>query len=519
MVVADIARSGRAGASPSSRTGYPRRQRICRVTPLAFSLWLASGMVHSVSAAGIVADHGAPGHQQPTIMQTASGIPQVNIQTPSAGGVSHNTYSQFDVGNPGVILNNAHNNVQTQLGGMVAGNPWLAKGEARIILNEVNSRNPSQLNGFVEVAGKKAQVVIANPAGISCDGCGFINANRATLTTGQPQMKNGSLTGFRVEGGEIQVTGKGMDASRTDYTDIIARSVKINAGVWAQDLKVTTGRNNVDIAHGQTEKKAADASSQPQVALDVSSLGGMYAGKIRLVGTETGVGVRNAGHIGAQAGAVTLTADGRIENSGSISAKTDVHLATTRELNNSGSVYAGQDTQIQSDGVFTHTGSVASRRNTRIQTTRLTGGERSLLAAGVKDDGRLAEAGNLTVSTTGELAAHGQVLSGGDMQLKGQGLDLSNSRIQGQHTGLDAGSGNLSTQNAQLSAGTFAARTAGQFSNNGGTINAGTLQISAQSLSNHKGSLIQTGTGDFSLSLPGRAACGKWRGAPGCTEP
>ncbi|MDZ9059183.1 hemagglutinin repeat-containing protein [Escherichia coli] len=503
MVVADIARSGRAGASSSSRTGYPRRQRICRVTPLAFSLWLASGMVHSVSAAGIVADHGAPGHQQPTITQTASGIPQVNIQTPSAGGVSHNTYSQFDVGNKGVILNNAHNNVQTQLGGMVAGNPWLAKGEARIILNEVNSRNPSQLNGFVEVAGKKAQVVIANPAGISCDGCGFINANRATLTTGQPQMKNGSLTGFSVERGEIQITGKGMDASRTDYTDIIARSVKINAGLWAQDLKVTTGRNNVDIAHGQIEKKTGDVSSQPQMALDVASLGGMYAGKIRLVGTETGVGVRNAGHIGAQAGAVTLTADGRIENSGSISAKTDVHLATTRELHNSGSVYAGQDTQIQSDGVFTHTGSVASRRNTRIQTARLTGGERSLLAAGVKDDGRLAAAGNLTVSTTGELAAHGQVLSGGDMQLKGQGLDLSNSRIQGQHTGLDAGSGNLSTQNAQLSAGTLSARTAGQFSNNGGTINADTLQISAQSLSNRKGSLIQTGTGDFSLNLPG----------------
>nr|WP_258141401.1 hemagglutinin repeat-containing protein [Escherichia coli] len=503
MVVADIARSGRAGTSLSSRTGYPHRQRICRVTPLAFSLWLASGMVHSVSAAGIAADHGAPGHQQPTITQTASGIPQVNIQTPSAGGVSHNTYSQFDVGNKGVILNNAHNNVQTQLGGMVAGNPWLAKGEARIILNEVNSRNPSQLNGFVEVAGKKAQVVIANPAGISCDGCGFINANRATLTTGQPQMKNGSLTGFSVERGEIQVMGKGMDASRTDYTDIIARSVKINAGIQAQDLKVTTGRNNVDIAHGQIEKKTGDVSSQPQMALDVASLGGMYAGKIRLVGTETGVGVRNAGHIGAQAGAVTLTADGRIENSGSISAKTDVHLATTRELHNSGSVYAGQDTQIQSDGAFTHTGSVASRRNTRIQTTRLTGSERSLLAAGVKDDGRLAEAGNLTVSTTGELAAHGQVLSGGNMQLKGQGLDLSNSRIQGQHTGLDAGSGNLSTQNAQLSAGTLSARTAGQFSNNGGTINADTLQISAQSLSNHRGKLIQTGTGDFSLNLPG----------------
>ncbi|MCZ8779718.1 hemagglutinin repeat-containing protein [Escherichia albertii] len=503
MVVADIARSGRAGSSPSSRTGYPRRQRICRVTPLTFSLWLASGIVHSVSAAGIVADHNAPGHQQPTIMQTANGIPQINIQTPSTGGVSHNTYSQFDVSNHGVILNNSHKNVQTQLGGMVAGNPWLAKGEARIILNEVNSRNPSQLNGFVEVAGKKAQVVIANPAGISCDGCGFINANRATLTTGQPQMKNGSLTGFNVERGEIRVTGKGMDASRTDYTDIIARSVKINAGIWAQDLKVTTGRNNVDIAHGQIEKKAADISSKPQVALDVSSLGGMYAGKIRLVGTETGVGVRNAGHIGAQAGAVTLTADGRIENSGSISAKTDVHLATTRELHNSGSVYAGQDTQIQSDGAFTHTGSVASRRDTRIQAARLTGRERSLLAAGVKDDGRLAKTGELVISASGELAAHGQLLAGGNMHLKGKGLDLSSSRIQGQHTELDATSGNLSTQNAQLSAGILSARTVGQFSNNGGTINADTLQISAQSLSNHKGKLIQTGAGDFSLSLPG----------------
>ncbi|EFO1626369.1 filamentous hemagglutinin N-terminal domain-containing protein [Escherichia coli] len=503
MVVADIARSGRAGSSPSSRTGYPRRQRICRVTPLTFSLWLASGIVHSVSAAGIVADHNAPGHQQPTIMQTANGTPQINIQTPSAGGVSHNTYSQFDVSNHGVILNNSHKNVQTQLGGMVAGNPWLAKGEARIILNEVNSRNPSQLNGFVEVAGKKAQVVIANPAGISCDGCGFINANRATLTTGQPQMKNGSLTGFNVERGEIRVTGKGMDASRTDYTDIIARSVKINAGIWAQDLKVTTGRNNVDIAHGQIEKKAADISSKPQVALDVSSLGGMYAGKIRLVGTETGVGVRNAGHIGAQAGAVTLTADGRIENSGSISAKTDVHLATTRELHNSGSVYAGQDTQIQSDGAFTHIGSVASRRDTRIQAARLTGSERSLLAAGVKDDGRLAKTGELVISASGELAAHGQLLAGGNMHLKGKGLDLSSSRIQGQHTELDATSGNLSTQNAQLSAGILSARTVGQFSNNGGTINADTLQISAQSLSNHKGKLIQTGAGDFSLSLPG----------------
>ncbi|HDP9855785.1 TPA: transposase domain-containing protein [Escherichia coli] len=101
----------------------------------------------------------APGHQQPTITQTASGIPQVNIQTPSAGGVSHNTYSQFDVGNQGVILNNAHNNVQTQLGGMVAGNPWLAKGEARIILNEVNSRKAWLFAGSLMAGNRAAQIM------------------------------------------------------------------------------------------------------------------------------------------------------------------------------------------------------------------------------------------------------------------------------------------------------------------------------------------------------------------------
>ena len=94
----------------------------------------------------------------------------------------------------------------------------------------MNSRDPSQLNGYIEVAGQRAQVVIANPSGITCDGCGFINANRATLTTGQAQMNNGNLTGYNVERGEVVVKGKGMDSSRQDYTEIIARPMKVNAG-------------------------------------------------------------------------------------------------------------------------------------------------------------------------------------------------------------------------------------------------------------------------------------------------
>ncbi len=77
----------------------------------------------SVAETHIIADKGAPTSQQPTILTSANGTTQVNIQTPSAGGVSRNTYTQFDVGQEGAILNNSRNNTQTQLGGWVQGNP------------------------------------------------------------------------------------------------------------------------------------------------------------------------------------------------------------------------------------------------------------------------------------------------------------------------------------------------------------------------------------------------------------
>ena len=169
----------------------------------------------TIAESQIVADRSAPNSQQATILNSSNGLTQVNIQTPSAGGVSRNTYTQFDVGQEGAILNNARNNTQTQLGGWVQGNPWLAKGEAKVILNEVNSSNPSQLKGYLEVAGKQAQVVIANPSGLICDGCGVINADRFTLTTGQAVMHQGYLDSFRVREGQVTIEGKGLNGSLT----------------------------------------------------------------------------------------------------------------------------------------------------------------------------------------------------------------------------------------------------------------------------------------------------------------
>src|SRR6185437_10287775 len=106
---------------------------VAVVRPLQYSMLLALGLVSIAAHAQIVADPHAPRTQQPTVLTTGNGLPQVNIQTPSAAGVSRNTYSQFDVNSNGAVLNNSRNPVQTQLGGWVQGNPWLAAGTARVI--------------------------------------------------------------------------------------------------------------------------------------------------------------------------------------------------------------------------------------------------------------------------------------------------------------------------------------------------------------------------------------------------
>ncbi|VEI46943.1 filamentous hemagglutinin outer membrane protein [Actinobacillus equuli] len=208
----------------------------------------------------IQADKSAPKHAQPIVLKTANGLPQVNIQTPNDKGLSHNKYSKFDVDAKGAILNNSRTQTQTQQAGMIQGNPYLARGEAKVILNEVNSNDPSVLKGYVEVAGKKADVIIANPSGLHCEGCGIINSDRATLTTGKPQIKQGNLDSFVVERGKVKVSGKGLDNSRVDYTDIIAKETEINAGVWS---KQNSRQSPVKYGKART---AADSDSDLQLS-------------------------------------------------------------------------------------------------------------------------------------------------------------------------------------------------------------------------------------------------------------
>lgn len=430
----------------------------------------------TASVAGtIVADPTAPANQQPIILNTANGVPQVNIQTPSVAGVSRNTYNQFDVASQGAILNNSASNVQTQLGGWVQGNPSLAGGTARVILNEVNASNPSLLNGFIEVAGDRAQVVIANPAGISCNGCGFINANRATLTTGTPVMNGGSLEGYVVRGGTITIGGNGMDASQADYTDIIARSVEINAGLWANDLKVSAGANQVSAGHTQVTPIAGTGST-PAFAIDVAQLGGMYAGKIHLIGTEAGVGVRNAGTLGASAGEVALTVDGELINSGSITGSTRNDIAAQSIVNTGGTLAAGTQLMVTSDSL-TGDGNLLS-----------TGDLAVTLTSDYTHTGQLQANGNATLTTTGNIANQGDMLAGGTLALTAADIDnAATGEIAGLDTHLNASDtltnrGTIDGGDTFLDAGTLNNLGTGRIYGDHLAIAAGTLSNAAETL-------------------------------------
>ncbi|WP_256852905.1 hemagglutinin repeat-containing protein [Pantoea sp. Fr+CA_20] len=295
-----------------------------------------------------------------TKMDTAgNGVPVVNIATPNQAGISHNQYDQYNVGQQGLILNNATGQLtQTQLGGLIQNNPNLKAGqEARAIINEVVGANRSQLQGYTEVAGKAANVMVANPYGITCNGCGFINTPNVTLTTGKPQFDaNGNLAALEVSKGTITIEGQGLDGSKADAVSIVARATEINAGIHAKDLTVTLGANRVG-QDGSVTPISGEGPA-PGVAVDTSALGGMYANRIHLVSSEKGVGV-NLGNLLARQGDITLDANGKLAMHNSLSSGALTASAQSVELSGEHKA-SGPATITAQNGISLNNGSLGS---------------------------------------------------------------------------------------------------------------------------------------------------------------
>ena len=295
----------------------------------------------------VVPDQGKLG---PKIEEARNGMTVVNINTPNDKGLSHNQYNAFNVDEKGLILNNANRPVNTELAGYIMGNPNLVGPTANTILNEVTGTSSTSMNGALEVAGNKAHVIVANPNGISVNNGTFINASSATLTTGNPIINNGSVTGYNVQQGVITVGEKGLNASKTARTDMLAEAVKLNGKVWAQDAQVVTGKNDISVDATGKVTNTHKTGESSQVGLDVAAIGGMYANSMYLVGTNDGFGVNNQGVLSAQ-NKLTIDNTGKLHNTGTIAA-TDANITTkSLEQMNKGKLYV-DTAKITTDSVI-----------------------------------------------------------------------------------------------------------------------------------------------------------------------
>ena len=303
----------------------------------------------------VVPDQGKLG---PKIEEARNGMTVVNINTPNDKGLSHNQYNAFNVDEKGLILNNANRPVNTELAGYIMGNPNLVGPTANTILNEVTGTSSTSMNGALEVAGNKAHVIVANPNGISVNNGTFINASSATLTTGNPIINNGSVTGYNVQKGAITVGEKGLNASKTARTDMLAEAVKLNGKVWAQDTQVVTGKNVISVDSSGKVTNTSKTGESNQVGLDVAAIGGMYANSMYLVGTNDGFGVNNQGVLSAQ-NKLTIDSTGKLQNTGTIAA-TDANITTkSLEQMNKGKLYV-DTAKITTDSV-TQTGNATTK--------------------------------------------------------------------------------------------------------------------------------------------------------------
>ncbi|AKG15992.2 filamentous hemagglutinin N-terminal domain-containing protein [Moraxella bovoculi] len=425
------------GSTPSTASSFGSGSGFVLKT-LSLSLLFSLSSAAHATPTTIIADHSAPKALQPIILPTASGTVSVNIATPNDKGLSNNHYGQFDVGNSGAVLNNNRKAVNTQIAGYVQANPFMAKGEASTILNQINSNNPSHLGGFIEVAGKKADVIIANPNGLVINGTGFINAGNVHLVAANGKFDQGQITGYQVNTGNIEVNGK-LNLQNTDYAALIAKTAQINDEIYAGSvLDIVTGENTFTLQDGKFNQLSAahkndgaSSTNQTGIALDVAALGGMYASKIRLIGTDKGFGVNNQGMIaatgnGVQAGTGTLTLDhqGNLVNTGIASAKDKVTINTqSHHVHNAGTLLGEQSDIAINTAKLTNTGTIASTQSTKITATNAIDNQGSMYGGVLQvSTDELTNTGKLVQTGTGKLTISTHTLTNTNKAAIGQSL-------------------------------------------------------------------------------------------------
>ena len=482
-----------------------------RLLPVCIALACGLAPASLWAQSVITEDDLAAAHERPTVLKTANGLPQIDIQTPDESGISMNRYSQFDVDSAGAIMNNARKDAATQTGGVVSGNPHLARGEADLIVNQVRSQNPANLQGMVEIAGKKADVIVANPAGIMVNG-GFINAGKVHYTAGQVEIKQGKPVQHSSESGVINIAPGGLNAQNHDYTTLLARQIKINGAIHGEGSQVDliTGNNTLH-ADGTIENSSKQADKPVRFAVDSSALGGMYANRIRLIGTEKGVGVHHAGKL--QTDALELSLPGTLHNQGEITAN-QLDIKTTG-LKNDGTLHHSSDQTltIRSNIFANHDGARLQDHQAEQHT------EKPQPAENKNEETRKGAAGRIEVAE--KIENRGSITSGGKIDLASKDYENHGNVAINLFTlregKLDNRDGSSTFESADIKASQLdnargelflyrakPIQVKGEVNNHGGQIHGvDSLSISAGKINNTGGGSI---TSDNSLSLQARGS-------------
>ncbi|NRB41543.1 MAG: filamentous hemagglutinin N-terminal domain-containing protein, partial [Pseudomonadales bacterium] len=266
------------------------------------------------------------GSSNTSVFVNAAGVEFVDIALPNSSGVSYNAYDRFDVSSKGAVLRNLSSITN-----------------ARTIINEVTSRDISQIYGDLRVHGTTAHVIIANPNGIQVDGGRFLNMGALALTTGRigyETVIDGGGGGTRenivisTDGGEIVVGPGGLSGTMLTL-DLIAKAIKIQGAIELQESALSDTKQQLqkidiyagssrtvidssvpiaDVLEQQWNTVKATGSIQDQLVVDITRGGSLRAGSIKIVVTDEGAGFRHAGEIFADGNNFLLQADGSIVN-------------------------------------------------------------------------------------------------------------------------------------------------------------------------------------------------------------
>ena len=328
------------------------------------------------------------------IDRAANNVPIVNIAAPNSSGLSHNRFRDYNVNQNGLILNNAIGSqngvIQTQIGGLINDNANLKNsGAASVILNEVTSSNISQINGYTEVAGRKADLILANPNGIQMNGTGFINVSKFTAVIGSANQINPNINDltFSLSGNAYELThgflpkltilGAGIDLENITSTDLVANVMNIVAPIYASsnDVNLRTGDQTFNyLTKTVTSDNSTPGSNLPsEVAIDASALGKIQAGKIFIVATKEGFGIKYSGDLLASRSGITIDNQGNIDYGnlaseiGNISITSQKGSITQNGISQTKNI--GSDIKLKALGNITNYGQFLSAKNINLETS------------------------------------------------------------------------------------------------------------------------------------------------------